>query len=55
VKNFWLARRRKKEFAQRINMVNGIIQGAINHRLQKLKMVAKGKIGWQQKKDTKTP
>jgi len=53
MKNFWLARRRKKEFHQRLEMVNGIIQVAINRRLQKLKMVARGKTGWQ-KNGTKT-
>ncbi len=54
MKNFWLAHRRKKELNKRIDMVNGIIQTVINHRLHKLKMAARGKIGWQ-KNGTKTP
>jgi hypothetical protein len=50
MKNFWLMRRRKRAFAQRINQLSNIIQGAVD---KKLKDRLGGNKTWRRKKDTK--
>ena len=50
MKNFWLARRRKRVFASRINQLSNLIQGVVD---KKLKDRLGGKT-WRRKKDTRT-
>lgn len=49
MKNFWLVRRRKKQFLKRLNEVNNLIEEVIARKLRKLK----GGAPWRRKKDTK--
>jgi len=51
MKNFWLVRRRKKQFHKRLEQVNNLIEKVIAKRLLQH---FRGGAPWRQKKDTKT-
>jgi hypothetical protein len=50
MKNFWLARRKKRQLAK----IAAIVDAVINSRLNLLTGLKGGLFLWQRKKDTKT-